>query len=208
MNDLAKIQSEIKVPKGQFNKFGNYKYRSCEDIVEAAKPILNKYGFYLVLTDEIVNIGGRNYIKASAIISRMQSEIAVSPEIYSTTAYAREEETKKGMDAAQITGAASSYARKYALNGLFAIDDTKDPDATNTHDEPIHTEAVNNELQNFNNLMDGEPANHDLPWLNEGTKEFEGAVEKMKAGKSSVKALRKYFKISKKVEAKLNEYAG
>jgi hypothetical protein len=128
---LSIIQSEIKTPKGQFNKFGNYKYRSCEDIVEAAKPILQKHGFHLTLSDEVVNIGNRFYIKASAVICD-------GTETYETVAYAREEETKKGMDGAQITGAASSYARKYALNGLFAIDDTKDADATNNHDnEPL-----------------------------------------------------------------------
>lgn len=126
MTDLAKIQAEIKAPKGQFNKFGNYKYRSCEDIVEAAKPVLLKYGYCLILSDQIENIGGRFYIKAMATITG-------DGQSYSATAYAREEESKKGMDGAQITGSASSYARKYALNGLFAIDDTKDADATNTH---------------------------------------------------------------------------
>lgn len=129
MNELAKIQSEIKAPKGQLNKFGNYKYRSCEDIVEAAKPVLAKHGFSLTLSDEVHAIGNRFYIMAKATITNGE-------ESYSTTAFAREEESKKGMDGAQITGAASSYARKYALNGLFAIDDTKDADATNTHDEP------------------------------------------------------------------------
>ena len=128
MNTLAKIQAEIKAPKGQFNKFGNYKYRSCEDIVEAAKPVLNKHGFSLILTDEIVNIGTRFYVRATATIYNGEEE-------YTATALAREEESKKGMDGSQITGAASSYARKYALNGLFAIDDTKDADATNTHDK-------------------------------------------------------------------------
>ena len=123
---LSIIQSEIKAPKGQMNKFGNYKYRSCEDIVEAAKPVLAKHGFSLTLSDEIVMIGNRFYVKATA-------SIFDEGETYSSTAYAREEESKKGMDGAQITGAASSYARKYALNGLFAIDDTKDSDATNTH---------------------------------------------------------------------------
>lgn len=133
---LHKIQAEIKAPKGQFNKFGNYKYRSCEDIVEAAKPVLNKYGFALTLTDEIVNIGNRFYIKATATITDGSSYCSAS-------AFAREEETKKGMDGAQITGAASSYARKYALNGLFAIDDTKDADATNTHEEATKTTLYN-----------------------------------------------------------------
>jgi hypothetical protein len=130
MSPLSKIQNEIKAPKGQFNKFGNYKYRSCEDIVEAAKPILNKYGFHLTITDEVAMVGTRFYVKAIAAISD-------GTEIYRAEAWAREEETKKGMDGAQITGAASSYARKYALNGLFAIDDTKDADATNTHDKPV-----------------------------------------------------------------------
>jgi hypothetical protein len=133
---LSIIQSEIKAPKGQMNKFGNYKYRSCEDIVEAAKPILAKHGFALILTDEIVNIGNRFYVKATASIVRSIND--TDEEYFEATAYAREEETKKGMDGAQITGAASSYARKYALNGLFAIDDTKDADATNNHDnEPL-----------------------------------------------------------------------
>ena len=129
---LSIIQSEIKAPKGQFNKFGNYKYRSCEDIVEAAKAVLHKHKFALTICDEIVNIGNRFYIKATATIFS-------ETETYSSTAFAREEETKKGMDGAQITGAASSYARKYALNGLFAIDDTKDADATNNHS----SDAVN-----------------------------------------------------------------
>lgn len=127
-NELSKIQAAVKAPKGQFNNFGKYKYRSCEDIVEAVKPIINPLGYYLTLTDEIVFIGNRFYIKATATISN-------GKETFSATSFAREEESKKGMDGSQITGAASSYARKYALNGLFAIDDTKDADATNTHDE-------------------------------------------------------------------------
>jgi hypothetical protein len=132
---LAKIQSLVKAPKGQVNKFGNYKYRSCEDIVEAVKLVINPLGYYLTLMDEIVLIGSRVYVKATATLSNGE-------QTYSATAYAREEETKKGMDAAQVTGAASSYARKYALNGLFAIDDTKDADATNTYDTPTQDEKV------------------------------------------------------------------
>ena len=131
---LAKIQSLIKAPKGQFNSFGKYKYRSCEDIVEAVKPVINSLGFYLTLSDEIVNIGNRFYVKATATISN-------GTESYSSVAYAREEEIKKGMDGSQVTGASSSYARKYALNGLFAIDDTKDSDSTNVgKDEPTQDE--------------------------------------------------------------------
>lgn len=123
---LHTIQAKINVPKKRRNTFGNYDYRSCEDIVEAAKPVLSAHGFHLLLTDEVVSVGNRVYIKATATITD-------GTETYEATGWAREEEVKKGMDAAQITGSASSYARKYALNGLFAIDDTKDPDATNTH---------------------------------------------------------------------------
>lgn len=120
--ELSIIQSELKAPKGQFNSFGKYKYRSCEDIVEAVKPVLKKYNFALIITDELVLIGERYYIKATAVITNGTIS-------YNASAYAREEESKKGMDSSQITGSASSYARKYALNGLFAIDDTKDADA-------------------------------------------------------------------------------
>ena len=125
---LQGIQSSLKAPKGQTNKFGGYRYRSAEDILEALKPLLGEWGCSLVIQDEMVEGGGRVYVKASANIIDNDSE-----SVLSTTAFAREAEVKKGMDDAQITGSASSYARKYALNGLFAIDDTKDPDATNTH---------------------------------------------------------------------------
>ncbi len=124
MKALLKIQNEIKAPKNQFNTFGKYKYRSCEDIMEAAKPVLNKYECLLTISDEIIDVGGRIYVKATAVISDGNTQVH-------TIAYAREAETKKGMDDAQITGSASSYARKYALAGLFLLDDTKDPDATN-----------------------------------------------------------------------------
>lgn len=119
---LQKIQSELKAPKGQMNKFGNYKYRSCEDIVEAVKPILKDHSASLTISDDIVIVGDRYYVKATAVIK------IEGGEVYSTTAFAREPLAKKGMDEAQITGSTSSYARKYALNGLLAIDDTKDPD--------------------------------------------------------------------------------
>ena len=123
---LLRIQSELKAPKGQFNAFGKYKYRSCEDILEALKPLLAREKLILTLSDEMVEIGGRVYVQATATVS----DGSVSQPV---TAYAREEETKKGMDGSQITGAASSYARKYALNGLFLIDDAADSDATNDH---------------------------------------------------------------------------
>lgn len=125
-NPLAEIQAKLKAPKGQFNSFGKYHYRSAEDILEAVKKVVNPMGFSITLTDRVQEIGGRIYVEAMATLFNGELE-------YSATGYAREEETKKGMDGSQITGAASSYARKYALNGLFAIDDTKDSDATNDH---------------------------------------------------------------------------
>lgn len=121
---LAGIQTELKAPKNQFNKFGGYKYRNCEDILEAVKPILSKLKVALVLHDELEERNGRTYIKAVATIHDCEGEGTIF-----ASAYAREEIDKKGMDSSQMTGAASSYARKYALNGLFGIDDTKDADS-------------------------------------------------------------------------------
>ena len=128
MKELLQIQSELKAPKGQFNAYGKYKYRSCEDILEAVKPILKKNNCTLLLSDSLIYVGERYYIKATATLVNVEGKSV------STEAYAREEETKKGMDASQITGASSSYARKYALNGLLCIDDNKDSDTTNTGD--------------------------------------------------------------------------
>lgn len=123
---LMNIQQELKAPKGQYNSFGKYAYRSCEDILEAVKPLLRKEKVVLTISDELQYIGNRYYIKATATLIDTESEATIS-----NSAYAREEETKKGMDGSQITGASSSYARKYALNGLFGIDDNKDSDTTN-----------------------------------------------------------------------------
>ena len=123
---LAAIQAALKAPKSQYNKFGGYKYRKAEDILEAVKPLLKEYGCTLTCTDELQLIGDRYYIKATATITSSEDGVSVS-----TTAYAREEEEKKGMDGSQVTGASSSYARKYALNGLLCIDDTADSDTTN-----------------------------------------------------------------------------
>ena len=115
------VQDELKAPKGQFNKFGNYKYRSCEDIVESVKPILKKYNIMLNISDELVLVGDRYYVKAVAGLTD-------GTDVIQSVAFAREPQDLKGMSESQITGTASSYARKYALNGLLAIDDTKDPD--------------------------------------------------------------------------------
>jgi hypothetical protein len=125
---LVDIQSRLKAPKNQYNGFGRYKYRSAEDILEAVKPLLKENGCSLTINDEIIPIGNRIYVKSTA-------ELNNGTEKVSTTAFAREEDQKKGMDASQVTGAASSYARKYALNGLFCIDDTKDADTLNNSAE-------------------------------------------------------------------------
>ena len=129
MKNLIKIQSELKSPKNQRNNFGNYNYRNCEDILEAVKPLLDKYECAVTISDDIVEVGGRIYVKATATFYDIKLGINSS-----VSAYAREPEQQKGMSESQITGASSSYARKYALNGLFLIDDTKDADATNVHD--------------------------------------------------------------------------
>jgi hypothetical protein len=139
---LQSVQSQLKAPKGQKNKFGNYNYRSAEDILEALKPLLASNGLALIIADDIVEIAGRVYVKASAsVIDAYGAQIG-------SNGFAREAETKKGMDDAQITGSASSYARKYVLNGLFAIDDTKDPDSTNTHGKDKTSKPQQNETVN------------------------------------------------------------
>lgn len=123
MKRVSAAQAELKAPKNQMNKFGGYKYRSCEDILEAAKPVLAKNGIVLTVSDSIIQVGTRYYIQATAILHDTESEATLE-----NSAFAREAETKKGMDDSQVTGTASSYARKYALNGLLCIDDTKDAD--------------------------------------------------------------------------------
>jgi essential recombination function protein len=154
---LLNVQVELKAPKGQFNKFGNYKYRSCEDILEALKPVLQKHKLAMYISDEVIDtngsikkairnekeettttqeIIGKKYIKATITLVNVEKP----EEVIKASAFAREEENKKGMDGSQITGASSSYARKYALNGLFAIDDTKDSDITNNGEDEEGTE--------------------------------------------------------------------
>lgn len=126
---VGDIQHKLKAPKGQYNSFGKYNYRSCEDILEGVKPLLKEHNLALLIDDEIVQIGERYYVKATA-------KITDGREIVSATAYARESDTKKGMDESQITGATSSYARKYALNALLCIDDTKDADTMDNSKKP------------------------------------------------------------------------
>jgi len=129
MKELIAIQSELKAPKGQFNSFGKYKYRSAEDILEAVKPLLAKQKCTLITSDEIILVGDRVYVRATVTLTNNEGAAI------SVTANAREAENKKGMDESQITGAASSYARKYAYNGMFAIDDTKDADTQDNREE-------------------------------------------------------------------------
>lgn len=133
LEKLTKVQQELEAPKGQYNEFGHYNYRSCEDILSAVKPSLEKYKLFLNITDALVMIGERYYVRAVARIR----ECGTLSEWVESTSYAREE-VKKGMDGSQITGASSSYARKYALNGLFLIDDTKDSDTTNTGGKKVN----------------------------------------------------------------------
>lgn len=127
---VGDIQHKLKAPKGQYNSFGKYNYRSCEDILEGVKPLLKEHNLALLIDDEIVQIGERYYVKATA-------KITDGREIVSATAYAREPDTKKGMDESQITGATSSYARKYALNALLCIDDTKDAETMDNSKKPV-----------------------------------------------------------------------
>lgn len=133
---LLNIQTKLKAPKGQYNSFGKYSYRSCEDILEALKPLLKEENAIVTLKDELVQVGERYYIKAIARFIDVDAG-----DFIETTALAREEETKKGMDGSQVTGASSSYARKYALNGLFAIDDSQDSDVTNRISDDLLKEA-------------------------------------------------------------------
>lgn len=173
MKQLVEIQNELKAPKSQFNKFGGYKYRNAEDILEAVKPLLFKHKCTLTISDDIVCAGDRIYVKATAVISNGADSISVS-------AFAREPEAQKGMSESQITGASSSYARKYALNGMFAIDDTKDSDATNEGKED-----------------DGKP------WLNKNTQQFDAAHKYVLDG-GKISDIEKKYKLSKEVKEQLN----
>lgn len=158
---LGIIQSKLKAPKGQYNSFGKYKYRSCEDILEAVKPLLAETKTVLSVTDRMEVVGDRIYVRAEAHLNDCEDTGEIT-----TVAYAREEESKKGMDSSQVTGAASSYARKYALNGLFCIDDNKDSDSTNTGDKVTgkkaelvkETEMISSDnIMSIKNIIDKYP---------------------------------------------------
>ena len=140
---LMNVQSELNAPKNLYNSFGKYSYRSAESIMESVKPLLLKHKAALIVNDDIVFVEGRHYIKATARFIDVESG-----EVVESSALAREEENKKGMDASQLTGATSSYARKYALGGLLCLDDNKDADATNTHGKDAPTKAQTQSKQN------------------------------------------------------------
>lgn len=166
---LNKIQTELKAPKGQYNSFGKYKYRSCEDILEAIKPFLIETKTVLTINDEIVFIGNRFYVKATAVLTDCENENS----FIHNTAFAREDDSKKGMDGSQITGASSSYARKYALNGLFAIDDTKDADTDENAKQQGKTERkqeveriTKDDAQLMRNLCESKGLNPDSVFPN------------------------------------------
>lgn len=154
---LMNVQQELKAPKGQYNSFGKYKYRSCEDILEAVKPILKENKLVLQLTDLVIPASEtRFYIKATA---RLIDTEATENNVIENIAFAREEDAKKGMDGSQITGTASSYARKYALNGLFLIDDTKDADTDEYHNQNEQTKLITKaQIKKLGELVDDIPA--------------------------------------------------
>ena len=190
---LLNVQSELKAPKSQYNSFGKYKYRSCEDILEALKPILNKNKATVIISDDILFVEGRHYIKAT--VKFIDTE---NGEMVENSALAREDEVKKGMDSSQITGSVSSYARKYALNGMFAIDDTKDSDSTNTHGaEPGKPESTKLSAKQVGRLL--------AIGLKAGIKEPEiKKVIKSEFGKDKIEDLNKdqYDAVCSRLEAK------
>lgn len=192
MSKLQEIQHKLKAPKGQYNNFGKYRYRSCEDILEAVKPILYEVGCTLTLTDTVELIGDRYYIKATAWLKGEDTDEVV-------TAYAREAETKTGMDASQITGTASSYARKYALNGLFCIDDTKDADTDEYAEQTRKEKKTAPEQKKTEQKPTKEVFDPSHPL-------WQKALDKMVEGKGSIKALQEVYIIPASAEEAIKEY--
>lgn len=158
MKELISIQAKLEAPKGNYNSFGKYKYRSCEDILQAVKPLLTENNCFITISDEIIEIGGRFYVKATATITNEEGKS------FSTTAYAREDDKKTGMDLSQLTGSTSSYARKYALSGLLAIDDEKDSDTME--------------------LKEKREVKEEVKWYNAFESQKEQMLEKIEKGKT------------------------
>ena len=174
---LIAIQKELKAPKNQRNNFGKYNYRSCEDILEAVKPLLSKYALALTISDEIKELGGILFAEATVTLGDMDAKVSVQ-------AQAGIDPNRKGMDIAQSFGSSSSYARKYALNGLFLIDDTKDADSTNTHGKGAKSTEKS--------------------WLNKGTAEFKKVQTYLKGG-GNISKVEEKFRISKEVKELLTK---
>ena len=178
------VQTELKAPKNQYNSFGKYSYRNQEDILESVKPLLAKYNLSLTITDEVKSIeGALPYIEARAILHAPDGSVEAK-------AQAGIDPNRKGMDIAQSFGSSSSYARKYALNGLFLIDDTKDADSTNTHDKATTSAPVVTEAK--------------LPWLNENSADFQKILAYMKNG-GTIEEVRKRYSVSKAIAEKLTK---
>ncbi|HYG02036.1 MAG TPA: ERF family protein [Chryseosolibacter sp.] len=200
MNALQTIQQKLKAPKSQYNSFGKYHFRNSEDIQEAVKPLLLETNSTLIIPDRLVEIGGHLFIEAAATLTEYDKD-GNPKNVWITTAYAKHAVELKGMQDSQVTGATSSYARKYALNGLFLIDDTRDADATNDHSKS-KTEVPTPTETSKPPKAAKPPATKDLPWLNEGTPDYTTATEKIKGG-MTIEQLEKYFRISKVTKEKL-----
>ena len=185
MEKLNKIQAELKAPKNQRNNFGKYNYRSCEDILEALKPLLSKYNCTLTISDEIKQLGSIIFVESTAVITDGEN-------LVHSKAQAGIDPNRKGMDIAQSFGSSSSYSRKYALNGLFLIDDTKDSDSTNTHGKETKAPAKESAKESNN------------PWLNKGTAEFTKVQAYLKGG-GAISNVEKKYKISKETKELLNK---
>ena len=201
MKRVIAIQQELKAPKGQFNSFGNYKYRSCEDIVEAVKPLLAEQKLVLNLSDDIHEVGGRIYVQAVATLYDLEwKQVAYS------VGFAREEESKKGMDSSQITGSCSSYARKYALNWLFAIDDWVDSDSTNKGEVKETKKKEEKDITKEWPFVD----KNELPWFNKPDMEkLRWEVEWVKEKQSSdelIKAIETKFRVSKAMKQEIADF--
>lgn len=193
---LLKIQSAISVPKNQHNKFGNYDYRSCEDILSALKPLLAQNKCTVTVNDDLVLIGDRYYIKSTATLIDCESGESIS-----NGSYAREEESKKGMDSSQITGTASSYARKYALNGLLLLDDVKDADTNENQQQGQNTKANKNQQQGQNaGANKGQQQSQNTAGSNKGS---QNSTQKKMIDNRAVETLRKRFQDNGVDEAKV-----
>jgi hypothetical protein len=197
MNKLVEFQVKLKAPKGKFNSFGNYNYRSCEDILEAVKPIIHPEGFYLIFEDAVVQVGERYYFKAEAILTNGEEK-------FTGTGFAREEEGRKGMDASQVSGSASSYARKYALNALFAIDDAKDAD-TDEHRMEVTKRASDAKKPDPKPDQKKTPAKNlpQKPILTE--KQFKQGLERINDGEILYEKIMKKYNVRKEYDEALKQ---